>query len=457
MILSNDRPPPCSKYWRIVLQSCLLIAFLLIRTVHIHGARLDKLAVNEIKENPIYIWGEGTSHDLTTANRIANENLLRKIQVSISVTSTASIMETETNFASNFESTHTSVSSLFLKGLQYLEGEYKDVWISLAYIHNDSLSASFNHRKQKIRQYIEIGNKALNEGMLTETLRNYYWGYLLSKTITDTLHLTFKGAMSSIPHIAIPNQIHKVISNISIQTMPAYYDDYVAIAPLTMTYNEIPVKELLFVYYSGSGMEYALTVDGKADLPFYDQISSPSRKIVMIVEYAFEPNMSTDPEIAELHDLFGEAGINNILRTEINFPRYGKEAYVGSENEPSPITYTTVEDKNTLVNAISQPEPSIVHSESIQLLSQNKNTRRFLMLLDQYEKLGVIEFGSMKQFNENKNCYIAVLDEQKVNALLHYSKGVYCDLNSQTSYDDLRASFAGNRLVWIREAGKADD
>jgi len=388
-----------------------------------------------IKSNQDYVWGEAEGQDRGIVRRTADEDLITKIQVSIFVSDSLVIEESSAVYREEYKSLYTSFTNLYLKGLERIEhrkkhrwlGKGSDDWLILSYIHRDSLANSFKLRQAKLRGYVITGLSAADASRMGEALRNLYWGFLLSQTYPETLSVG--SGIPSYPQVAIPNLINSILEDLQIEVEESYIDGDAVIAPLEFILRGKPVSEAYFSYYSGIGTEYAIVERGYVDLPIYDQPTSPTRKLTLAIEYKYTSEMSSDEEIAALYTIFGgKSVVNNLKSVELYFP------WLVSEPEP-PAPF---------------PEPS---TEALEALNERRtDLRDFLELLDQYKKLGFLNYGRRSEMGDLQNCYVAIADESKVVDILFYDGQRYVGLNSRKSYSDLSPHFKGKRAIWIREA-----
>jgi len=388
--------------------------------------------VNKIKTNPEYLWGQERAKNKSDARSLAEEDLLSKIQISLSFVnideqSEVSLASGDIVSTEKYTSKHKSVTSLNLKGLKRFERKKLWKWDVFSYIHLDSVKSSFNLRKRKIIGFVNTGNEALKNNRVGEALRNFYWGYLLASVYPDTINFNINNNTdSNYPSVVLMNLLKTTFEDVSFNDKDCYRDGFAIMVPMTATYQEKPISELLFNYYSGMGTDYAIMEDGFAELPIYDEPTVAKRKLSLNLDYIYEIDMRNDQEILSLYEVLDKQQFNNIKSININFP-WLRPDYVADESD------------------------FVVNTEAIDVLLQHKSTKDFINILDQYGKLGKLKFGKKSDFGNGDSCFVAIADKFEVSTLLYHSDNAYFDLINQKRYTELSSHFKGKTQIWIKE------
>ena len=398
----------------------------------------DTIRAKRIKSDISFVWGEGEAKLREKALRMAEGELLRSIQVSISE-ATASGESIKrgvdgTIFSSEFLQKQESFTSIHLLGLQKLIWKENNLYKALAYIDKESLEKSFEIRKGKIRGFFKTAEIAVENGSVGEALRNLYWGYLLSRSLPDTMHLGDRSIrLSNNPQVALTGLINALINDIDVKANKPYYDGLAVIIPLEFNIRGKQVRGLYFKYYSGIGMEYASVEDGLSDVPIYDKITSQSRKLTISFEYAYANEMTSDPEIAGLYNIFKDIEFRKIKNVSVTFP-WLKNDETSDEKGPS--------------KELVLPEPK---TEALSVLQLRREIVDFLDVLEQYSKLGILRYGRKNEFEDVVGCYVAVANDKEVIEILYYDGLKFISTKSGMTYSDLSKNFKGKRQIWIKE------
>ncbi|MBU4446855.1 hypothetical protein KJ656_17525, partial [bacterium] len=116
-----------------------LIILLLCNLLYSQNSVVFK--IDKIKSDNSYIWGEGEAEDRNEAQKIAESDLLSRIQISINVATFSEQSEKETQdgitFVDDFQKKHKSFTGLYLKGLDRIVTKTKKQWYVLTFIHID--------------------------------------------------------------------------------------------------------------------------------------------------------------------------------------------------------------------------------------------------------------------------------------------------------------------------------
>lgn len=386
-----------------------------------------------IKNNREYIWGEGSSRNQDQARRIAETDLIKKIQVNISDLTEAEFEQSTSGSVpvvrEKFRTRHASFSGFYLKGLERVELKHRRTWTVLAYIHHDALAASMEIRKSKIMGFAQAGLSAADSGRTGEALRNYYWGYLLARSYPERLAIADDAPENA--QIAFSSRINWLLQDIDIKVNDVYSDGDAVMIALEFTCYGKPISELDFNYYSGMGTEYVLVEDGVADIPIYDTPVSRTRKLTLAIVYKYVSEMPTDPEIEDLQVVFGEtSSFKHLKSVKVIFP------WIEASG-----------DKSGIIESLDS------RTEAIDVLYSNReNIQQFFEILGQYKQLGFITYGQKDDFGDGSGCYVAVADREQVQKFLFYNGETYREINTENTYDSLSDKFQGMYQIWIKEA-----
>ncbi|MEA1981288.1 MAG: hypothetical protein U9N54_09980, partial [candidate division Zixibacteria bacterium] len=315
----------------------------------------------------------------------------------------------------------------------------------LSYINNEDLKKSFDKRKNQILDYVKLGISAEKDGRIGDALKNYYWGYLLSYTYPDTIHLKFNDVISYEPLIALSDRINQVIQNISIKSDTVYQDGDVVVAELIFKYENQPINGLVFSYYSGIGMDYGQVWEGKAVLPIYDEPTISERSLALMIEYYSESEMGENSELAHLHKIYFERVNSNSIETLLKFPWLKKNKPIEKPSERITIP------QDSIKTPILEKKPKVEYPSYMKVLSRLTDVEDFLRIIAQYEELGQIQFGKKENLTELGDRYVAIFDEAKVWGIYKFENDIYTEITSGQIIDNISIEFKGKRQIWIKD------
>jgi len=432
----------------------LWIAFLFVPTLLSARDQSDP-RVAKLRDNPRYLSASGTGADLDAARHSAEKALVSQIQVAIGVssnyTSTAVEHNTDLHLDTEFITRHQSFAGMLLKGLGYIESPEKNGYSVFAYIHRDSLAASYAYQKTRIVGLVSNGLDAVKRGSPGEGLKVFHQAWLLAHFYPDTIN--FEPLQKNLPQnplAATESLIRNLRSSLDIKALDCYKDDDLIIAPLRCSIDGKPVKDLSISYYGGKGMEYARIKDGKADVPLEFTPIESRGALAVTIEYIFDAELKADPELAGLYEMFGTGDFQTRELVDLRYPWIMPEP----AKPPAFVQIPTISPFGQPVKMVFQTQPTIPYSEPLEILRSQQGTTEFLDMLVQYSKLGNIEYGRKNDFGDGIGCHVAVFDDKQIIVFLRYDGVQYRSFDDKQIYSDLSTEFKGMRQVWIRETGK---
>ena len=410
--------------------------------------------IESLRKNPHYLSALGEGADLEAARRLAEKALVSQIQVAIGVTSsyTSNAVEDQNvlKLTTEFVTRHQSYAGMLFKGLSYIESQQKDNWSVFAYIHRDSLSASYAYQKSKIVGLTSAGIEAVKRGGMGEGLKSLHQAWLLSHFYPDTISFSALPAnLPANPQVATAELISGYLARLDVAASDCYRDDPLIMAPLRLSLDGSPVRDLTISYYGGHGMEFARVLNGRADLPLSSQPISSQQRLLITIEYIFETELKSDAELAGLYEMFGSGDFPNLKTITLRFPWILPEP---SRPAAPLIPPTFVSILSTSEPASPLPIRSL--SEPLTILSSQHATPEFLVMLVQYSKLGALTYGRRSDFGDGIGCHVAVFDDNQIIAFLFFDGVQYRTLDDRGLYSELTDEFRGRRQVWIKETGK---
>lgn len=412
-------------------------------------------AFTRASPNSDFYTGTGQSENIEDARKMAETQLLNQIQVSISHSSSDERTDIDDDqILSQFTSEHKSFSYMQFRGLQYDEQKSNGEYHVLVKVHTDSVRKSLDLRKTKIREYLKSGVTASRQGRISEALRNYYWGYLLSRAYLDTIRIDNEEIGSKkYPSVAFSDLIKHTISHLDIEPVEYYLEDDVITTVLNCRYKERPARDVIFCYYDGLGNSFGASLDdGMAYLSLYDMPETDKRALHLNIEYIHKHEMGSDPEVKELSTIFSDAKFPNFKSVKLNFPWADEPTNARLQHRKPPTKHVKEKLEKSRNSNSDQRVPELTASEVIEVLCQQASMQDFLEILDQYRELGSLTYD--KEVVERENWYVAIADKQKVIDILFFNGDRYKAWKTSNEYEKLGSDFKGKYQIWFKTETK---
>jgi hypothetical protein len=382
-----------------------------------------------IRRSPRYIWGEGINQDKNKAIEEADFDLISKIQVDISVSFKRRIEESKNGLLDVTSEEKNRFTGLYIYGLERLYFKTEKEHRVFSYILKDSLEKSFERKKGKILDIIKSAQIAESEFRIGETLRNFYWAFLLTHTYPYMLSLDSTN-ISIDPLIYISGQIRRVIDDINVQALNCRSQGPVIIAPLKFSYQGKSVKSLQFSYCTGQGANCGFVQDSNIEeIELYEKPRAPTMPLALTIEYAYSNEMRLDNEIKCLYNVFKEKTFEAIKSVRLNFPWLDKEIPV-KEEKIKPEKWPRV------VNVIASCE---TRKELFQALRGYLRNNK-ISVATRWEDL----------VGPGEKVYCVLFDEKSAVATLCFSGSNFKDVKSFKEIPDLR-EYSGKKIAWFKE------
>lgn len=397
----------------------------------------------EIKSSKEYHFGEGRGEDEASAREAADNDLMSKIQVSISHESKGELTEVLTGDDAEvtdvFSQSHTSYTGLYLRGLDHLTFEEKKAWRVVSFIQVDSLEASFNLRRQKIVDMIERAHKATSELRIGDALKGYYWAFLVSHTYPYTIRIDQSKETGCDPKGYISSEIISIIKSITVESKDCYKEADVIMAPLQFYYKGNPVQNLRFAYFDGEGKPDGFIENGVVDpLPLYHQPTNRYAPQSLCIEYIYANEMRLDPEIKNLYEIFKSKTFISDKSVRLAFPWIPgeKSGFNKMDNEKLPDI---------------QPSPE--WSRTVRVLADAKSSKDLFRAMENYRNLDRIRIGTnwREVAEQGWQVFCAVYGDDGVSAVLFFNGCLFKDVKSGTTYTELGEAFGGKHVAWFSE------
>ena len=414
----------------------------------LHGQKAIRAKIEKIKQNTAgYKWGEAADADLEKARLRSRADLISNIRVNI-ISSTSLRDEAtargDSSYArTEFENNINSFSNMVLSDIQRLEEKVRrGRWRVFTYVTRASLNESIRQREGKILAYMQAGLEATSEGRISEALRNYYWGYLLSKShprlIKDDRGETIDG------EVQFTQLINATLEDIDIDPVgEPFFEGDVLLIPLSCTYGGKLITELSFTYFYKGKEEYGRVVDGTDMIELHGASDRPPRDLSLFIVYKSKGAILSDREIALLEKLFGgRSSFSNRKLVRFGSPVKPPEvAGIGGEEPAEP------EEVEPAYGQL----PSF-RTEAINALLENRHDLEvFKQILRQFNRLGDIHLLTPEDIRTCDDCILVVIDDDYIAEMLYYNGSSYVGIENELIYEDVASQYRGKGLIWFQE------
>lgn len=275
-------------------------------------------SVDEIRESPDYISGEGFGRSLREADNDALKSLISKI--SVSVESDFSSVEEEVasdegvDSKSAVKSVISTYSQATLQNTERIIIKNEPNAEVFRYVKRSEVNRIFESRKAKLLDMLESAAKAESKGKIDDALRYYYWGYCLLQSLPNSNAVT--NANGNILINWIPEQINDIFDDIHFvkQNEDGNYVE------LQILYKDNPVTSLDYTFFDGMNWSNLYSArDGRGVLEMRPGASKDNLQVKCEYEYFGESHI--DKEIAQVVEVMsGRVFSDAYLRVDNNAP-----------------------------------------------------------------------------------------------------------------------------------------
>lgn len=372
---------------------------------------LSAQSIESIKaDRQNYIWGEGRGTTLKKADNEALAMLINQISTEVESNFTMLRDEQQQNGESAYAETVHSVvntySNASLKNTERIVVANEPDAQVFRYIKRSEISKIFEARKQKILGFVSNGQMALNNLMIADALRYYYWALTLLRSHPDGNNISITAADGTQQLLAtwLPFQIQNIMNSIESKIIKIEKLQGYTQVQLSISYLGKPVRSFDYSYWDGQNWSNIVSAKdglGFADLP---KATGEIAEVQLKAEYLFEGEAAVDNELRDVMEKIDPVPFKNA---------YFKTAAGGAtitpiQPEPLPeiapvagaslATYDASVKK--LVTAINSGNYA-----SVQSLFTESGYQLFTQLV-QYGKARVLSFDNLQymKFGDKTQC-----------------------------------------------------
>ena len=266
--------------------------------------------VEEIKTNPIYIWGEGSAITNEQAKLNALQDLTQKITpVSIQSLTTKSVTEVTTSssgatldnnvdFKENFANYIQTYSATTLPITSEIIISDEPKAIVLKYIKQTDLYKIFEQRLAMIKDYVSMANKFRDNNDPGNALKYYNWAYVLLKSHPDCNAIKNNATTGELLFSYLPMQINDIFSKIKFSTGTVTDQKDLRRIILYATYNDKPAASLDIKYQENGNYTNPVSMkDGIGQVEFYGALANTYNEISISCDYLYYSEAISNKEM----------------------------------------------------------------------------------------------------------------------------------------------------------------
>lgn len=249
---------------------------------------------NSVKLGKEYIWGEGYGNTIAEADQAALADLISKISLNVSFTTTQeeeeAIQAGRLDATSYFKSktltySHASLNNTEKVIIQNEPDAHVGRWIK-----RSEVEKLFASRKAKIVDLIESAQRGEEGGKADDALRYYYWALILAKSLQNPNEMTYND------HVVmswIPEQMNNIFSSIQASVVKREQDD----VELYITYKGKPISSVDYTYFDGKDWSNIYSAkDGRGVLELAAGNASSMYQVKYEYEYRGEARIDNEME-----------------------------------------------------------------------------------------------------------------------------------------------------------------
>lgn len=336
-----------------------------------NGFAQNNLTVSDVKSDKSYLWGEGRSTSLSSADASALDDLISQISINVESNFDQNVVNVVQGEMADTKEVINSVvktySSATLSNTKRFVTREKEGYCVTRYVKKSEVHRIFELRKFKIKDMVKQAVSAQNNREIDNALRNYYWAYCLLQSlpvpseVTDTIEGTDRMLVTW-----IPRQIRSIFSKLKISTADAVD----GMIDLVINYEGKPVSSLDYSYFDGMTWSNIYSAkDGRGFIELGYDVTPENLQILCEYEYRAETHI--DKEIEKVVELMKGIAFN---------------------------------DAHIIVNSLKEEE----HKQQPTIAAEEKNTTKQTIVTDPYSFSAITAGMDFTTIATNTEAYSSV-------------------------------------------------
>jgi len=310
-----------------------------------------------IKNDPSYVWGQGSGESLQSADDNAVKDLVSQISMNIdNQTETTISNEQRGDEAKSSVSTSGNLrvsSSVSLSNCKRLVAEEGSYFIVLRYVPREEIDKMFDARKAKIDDLVRAGERAEELTKVGDALRNYYWALKMTISIPEEQRSRMRSEGGMLLTTELRERIANILDSVQVSVAKIEKEDDANSVELRFSYKSRPVTSCDYQYFDGFDWLTVAVKDGVA----VAELPADTKNMQVRLEYEYQKLWKSDPMVN---------AILTQLPSRLPYPQAEKRVSVAEIKAvaPEPIKSTKAVAKEMSVDTLTTCNKKEVFSQA---------------------------------------------------------------------------------------------
>ena len=254
----------------------------------------------QIQNDSRYIWGEGFGNSIDEADNNALMALISKLVVNVSASTKSHDSQmvrngTEVTEVSQFEASAKTYSQATLTNTErVIISNEPDACVG-RWILRSEIQKIFASRIAKIKDLVDMADKAESKGRVDDALRQYYWALTLLKSLQypNEVKCVDSEGVEHVLVVWIPQRMKEVFDGLEARVEAREGDE----VELYVTYGGKPVGSVDYTYFDGKGWSNIYSAkDGRGVLELSPGYDAGSLQLKYEFEYRGQTRLDREVE-----------------------------------------------------------------------------------------------------------------------------------------------------------------
>ncbi len=299
-----------------------------------------------IKNDPSYVWGQGSGESLQSADDNAVKDLVSQISMNIdNQTETTISNEQRGDEAKSSVSTSGNLrvsSSVSLSNCKRLVAEEGSYFIVLRYVPREEIDKMFDARKAKIDDLVRAGERAEELTKVGDALRNYYWALKMTISIPEEQRSRMRSEGGMLLTTELRERLANILDSVQVSVAKIEKEDDANSVELRFSYKSRPVTSCDYQYFDGFDWLTVAVKDGVA----VAELPADTKNMQVRLEYEYQKLWKSDPMVNAILEQ---------LPSRLPYPQAEKRVSVAEVKAvaPEPVKSTKAVAKEMTVDTLT--------------------------------------------------------------------------------------------------------